>query len=98
MLEPYNRYIDKYRAKVIEDSERGPKELEWIKKPLENQIKSMLSILFFKGYAINFVKEQDSIFISLNAFANSKRIEDANLELLSNLSQRELLADKNKEG
>lgn len=90
LLEPYNRYIDKYRAKVIEDSERGPKELEWIKKPLENQIKSMLSILFFKGYAIHFVEEVDDSFISLNEFANSKLIEDANLELLSNFSQTKL--------
>lgn len=88
--EPYNRFIDKYRAKVIEDSERGPKELEWIKKPLENQIKSMLSILFFKGYTIQFVEEIDTHFISLNEFANSQLIEDANLELLSNFSQTTL--------
>lgn len=39
LLEPCNRCIDKCRTKETEDSERGPKELEWIKKPLENQIK-----------------------------------------------------------
>ena len=90
LLEPYNRFIDTYREKVIAESEKGPKELEWIKKPLENQIKSMLSILFFKGYAINFVQERGDDFITLNEFANSKLIEDANLELLSNFSQSEL--------
>lgn len=87
LLEPYNRFMDQYRDKVIADSEKGPKELEWIKKPLENQIKSMLSILFFKGYVINFVEVKDDNFISLNAFANSKLIQDANVELLSNFSK-----------
>lgn len=90
VLGKYNQFIEHYREKVIQNSEKGPKELEWIKKPLENQIKSMLNILFFKGYVINFVEGSNDDFISLNQFANSKLIKDSNLKLLSNFSQNKL--------
>ena len=90
IMTQYTKFIDEYREKIIHESEKGPKELEWIKKPLENQIKSMLSILFFKGYVIHFVEEDNDEFISLNEFANSKLIQDSNLELLSNFSENKL--------
>ncbi|MEZ4930407.1 MAG: hypothetical protein R2777_10450 [Chitinophagales bacterium] len=90
LLPYYNKFIEERRAKTIKDSERGPKELEWIKKPLENQIKSVLEMMFFKGYVLEFVEESDEHFISLNDFANSKLIENSNLQLLNNLSEKEI--------
>lgn len=88
LLPYYNKFIEERRTKTIKDSERGPKELEWIKKPLENQIKSVLEMMFFKGYVLELVEENDEHFISLNDFANSKLIENSNLELLNNLSEK----------
>ncbi|MCB9226522.1 MAG: hypothetical protein R2836_08910 [Chitinophagales bacterium] len=90
LLPYYNKFIEERRTKTIKDSERGPKELEWIKKPLENQIKSVLEMMFFKGYVLEFVEESDEHFISLNDFANSKLIENSNLQLLNNLSEKEI--------
>lgn len=87
LLEPFNNYIENYRENVIRASEKGPKELEWIKKPLEGQIKSMLSMLFFKGYIMHFVDHKTDDFISLNQFANSKLITPMAHEALTQYSE-----------
>ncbi len=72
------KFLDDYKLQVIKESEQGPEQLEWIKKPLEGQITNVLEMLFFKGYEIVHVDEKDNSFMSLNTYANSDYISSDN--------------------
>lgn len=87
LLELSSLFLESKKEKLLKETEKGPKELDWIKKPLENQIKSMLEMLFFKGYIIEFVEETTDDFISLNEFANSKLIQEPDSKLLTEYAE-----------